>query len=150
MTLESGLQSEKSLQGARVSWGFSRRGVAAGRERPCDLLAYSRQIARVAVVTATKPCSPTGREEEVDDLWPTARAGVIVVRAGRRGPVVLAGSVDRGRVGEAEDVMATARGSKCWAAARQVSSCRAPSRPGRPPDLVLGERVTLGEEEPVT
>jgi hypothetical protein len=80
-----------------------------------------------------------------------ARGGRVVVGQveGRRGPVVLAGGVDRGRLAEAADVLVDRQRVERLAAPPTAADPAAHPAVGIGADLVLGERLGLGEEVPV-
>jgi hypothetical protein len=80
-----------------------------------------------------------------------ARGGRVVVGQveGRRGPVVLAGGVDRGRLAEAADVLVDRQRVERLAAPPPAADPAAHPAVGVGADLVLGQRLRLGEEEPV-
>jgi hypothetical protein len=90
------------------------------------------------------------REQRRGDALASCRGGVVVRQVGaRRGAVILARGVDRGRVAKAADILLDRLLVKGLATAAACAHPAAHPANGVGADLVLGERFRLGEEEPV-
>jgi hypothetical protein len=93
--------------------------------------------------------APERQHRDLDAL-PAGGGRVVVGQVeGDRRPVVLAGGVDRGRLAEAADVLVDRQGVERLAAPPPAADPPAHPAVGIGPDLVLGQRFGLGEEEPV-
>jgi hypothetical protein len=125
--------------------------MTAGQRVAVDLdrvLAPDRE--HVAVMAADEAVLPPQREQRGGHLL-TPRGGRVVVGQvdGGGGAVVLAGAVDRGRVAEAPQVLVHGLRVERLAAAAQGAQPAADPAVGVVAEHLLGERLRLGEEEPV-
>src|SRR5215469_9365875 len=125
--------------------------VAAGQRAAVDLdrvLLPDRQ--HVVVVAADEAVLTPQREQRRGHLLAAGGGRVVVVQVdGGGGTVVLAGGVDRGRVAEAPDVLVECLlGERPAAPSQQAQPAADPAlRVGA--EQLLGQRLRLGEEEPV-
>ena len=140
--LEGGGGLERDLFGQEVAAGQRSAGYRVGVLAP--------DLGHVAVMAADEAVLAPQGEQRGDDPLAAGRGGVIVVQVGAdRGPVVLAGGVDRGRVGEAPGVLVDRPRVKRLAAAPAAAHPEAHPADRVGAELVLGQWLGLGEEEPV-
>jgi hypothetical protein len=101
-------------------------------------------------VAADEPVLAPQRQQRGGHLLAAGRGRVVVREVGRgRGAVILAGGVDRRRIAEAPDVLAHRLRVERLATAPQGAQPAADPAVRVEGEQVLGERLRLGEEEPV-
>jgi hypothetical protein len=135
----------------RFQRDFFRQVVAAGQGTAFYLArVFAPDREHVAVVAADEAVLAPQREQRHGHALAPGRGRVVIGQVGaRRGPVVLARGVDRGRVAEAADVFPDRLLVERLAAAAAGAHPAAHPADGVGADLVLGQRLGLGEEEPV-
>jgi hypothetical protein len=147
-----GLVGEEVLEGGgRLERDFLGQEVAAGqRAAGHGVGVLAPDLGDVAVVAADEAMlAPEGEQRDRDALA-AGGGGVVIVQVGAgSGAVVLARGVDRGRLPEAADVLVDRLLVEWLAAAPPVAQAAAHPAHRVGADLVLGQRLGLGEEEPV-
>jgi hypothetical protein len=140
--LEGGGGLERDLLGQEVAAGQRAAGHRVGVLAP--------DLGDVAVVAADEAVFAPEGEQWDGDALAAGGGGVIVFQVGADGgAVVLAGGVDRGRLAEAADVLVDRLRVERLAAAAPAAHPAAHPADRVGADLVLGQRLRLGEEEPV-
>jgi hypothetical protein len=140
--LEGGGGLERDLFGQEVAAGQRAAGYRVGVLAP--------DLGHVAVVAADEAVLAPEGEQRDGDALAARRGGVVVFEVGAGGgAVVLARGVDRGRVAEAADVLVDRLLVERLAAAPPAAHPAAHPTDWVGAELVLGERLGLGEEEPV-
>jgi hypothetical protein len=140
--LEGGGGLERDLLGQEVAAGQGAAGYRVGVLAP--------DLGDIAIVAADEAVLAPEREQWDGDALAAGGGGVIVFQVGADGgAVVLARGVDRGRLAKAADVLVDRLRIERLAAAAPAAHPAAHPADRVGADLVLGERLRLGEEEPV-
>jgi hypothetical protein len=139
---ESRCRLQRYLLGEVMTAG---QRVAVGLDR---VLAPDRE--HVVVMAADEAVLAPQREQRGGHLLPPRGGRVVVGQVdGGGGAIVLAGAVDRGRVAEAPQVLVHGLRVERLATSAQGAQPAADPAIGVVAEHLLGERLRLGEEEPV-
>src|ERR1700722_11571180 len=151
LTLPVLVLEEVAQGGGGLCRAFLGEEVAAGQGAGAHVVGVLAPDRRdVAVVLAHEAVLAPQGEQRGGDPLAAGGGGVIVVQVGADGgAVVLARGVDGGRVPEAAHVLVHGAGVDRLAAAAQAADAAVHPADRVGADLVLGERLRLGEEEPV-